>query len=50
MCCASRRPTHLDALESAVQSLAGHSKEIDYLVQRVSAIEKHLGLDQKIAA
>ena len=34
----------LEALESAVQNISGYAKEIDHLIKRVSAIEKHLGL------
>jgi hypothetical protein len=32
------------------QPQAGFSKEIDHLLTRVTAIEKHLGIDKKIAA
>ena len=34
----------LDALEHAVGNVTGFSKEIDHLLVRVSAIERHLGL------
>ena len=40
----------LDALESAVKNISGYAKEIDHLIERVSAIEKHLGLRANIAA
>jgi signal transduction histidine kinase len=40
----------LDALESAVQNITGYAKEIDHLIERVSAIEKHLGLRANISA
>ena len=40
----------LDALEMAVQNLSGFAKEIDHLIERVSAIEQHLGLRRNIAA
>jgi hypothetical protein len=40
----------LDALESAVKNITGYAKEIDHLIERVSAIEKHLGLRANIAA
>ncbi len=40
----------LDALEAAVHNISGYAKEIDHLMERVRAIEKHLGLHQKIAA
>lgn len=34
----------LDALEKEMVNVRGFSKEIDYLLSRVSAIEKHLGI------
>jgi|GEM_PF-2561069 len=40
----------LDALELAVQNVSGFAKEIDHLIERVSAIEQHLGLGRSIAA
>ena len=40
----------LDALELAVQNISGFAKEIDHLIERVSAIEQHLGLRRNIAA
>ena len=40
----------LDALELAVQNVSGFAKEIDHLIERVSAIEQHLGLRRSIAA
>ncbi len=40
----------LDALESAVKNISGYAKEIDHIIDRVSAIEQHLGLGQSIAA
>lgn len=40
----------LDALEGAVRNNVGLTKEIDHLMERVRAIEKHLGIQQKIAA
>ena len=40
----------LDALESAVQNFSGFAKESDHLIDRVSAIEQHLGLGRSIAA
>jgi methyl-accepting chemotaxis protein len=39
----------LEALESAVQNISGYAKEIDHLIERVSAVEKHLGLRANIA-
>jgi hypothetical protein len=40
----------LDALDSAVGNISGYAKEIDHLIERVSAIETHLGLRENIAA
>jgi len=40
----------LDGLESAVKNISGYAKEIDHIIERVSAIEQHLGLRQNIAA
>jgi hypothetical protein len=40
----------LDALEGLVQSQSGFAKEIDHLLQRVAAIEKHLGIAYNIKA
>jgi hypothetical protein len=40
----------LKDVEAAVEDHAGHSKEIDHALERIAAIEKHLGLDKKIAA
>ena len=40
----------LDELEAAVRNISGFAKEIDHLLERVSAIEKHLGLRAQIAA
>lgn len=40
----------LDALTQAVGNMTGFSKEIDHLLQRVAAIEKHLGLASSIKA
>jgi hypothetical protein len=40
----------LDALEEAAVNLSGFAKEIDHLLTRVVAIEKHLGLHKKMAA
>jgi chromosome segregation ATPase len=42
-----RRLAHLEESVAAVQ---GFAKEIDALSERVRAIEKHLGLNKKIAA
>ncbi len=40
----------LDALETAVGNHTGYRKEIDYLLERLSDVEKHLGINRKIAA
>jgi uncharacterized coiled-coil DUF342 family protein len=40
----------LDALEEAARNSAGLTKEIDHLMERVRAIEKHLGIQQQMAA
>ena len=40
----------LDGLESAVKNISGYAKEIDHIIERVSAIEEHLGLRANIAA
>ena len=40
----------LDTLEEAVGNVSGFAKEIDHLLVRVSAIEKHLGLTSHIKA
>ena len=40
----------LDALEEAAVNSSGFAKEIDHLLTRVAAIEKHLGLNEKMAA
>ncbi len=40
----------LEAIEAELRSHSGFAKEIDYLLQRVGAIEKHLGIKHEIAA
>jgi hypothetical protein len=40
----------VERLEELGASNAGFAKEIDLLLTRVTAIEKHLGIDKKIAA
>ena len=40
----------LDDLRSKVENVLGFRKEIDYALERIAAIEKHLGIDRKIAA
>jgi hypothetical protein len=39
----------LNALESSLRNVSGFAKEINHLLQPVGAIEKHLGIDRKIA-
>ena len=41
---------HLDELEKASKNFAGFAKEIDHLLGRLVAIEKHFGLETSIAA
>jgi predicted nucleic acid-binding Zn-ribbon protein len=40
----------LDDLMEKFQNVSGFRKEIDHALERIAAIEKHLGLDKKIAA
>ena len=40
----------LALLEESVDAMQGFAKEIDALSERVRAIEKHLGINKKIAA
>jgi uncharacterized coiled-coil protein SlyX len=40
----------VERLEELGASTAGFAKEIDHLLTRVAEIEKHLGIDKKIAA
>jgi tetrahydromethanopterin S-methyltransferase subunit G len=40
----------LDSLEEAAMNFSGFAKEIDHLLTRVAAIERHLGLHKKMAA
>jgi K+/H+ antiporter YhaU regulatory subunit KhtT len=40
----------LKDVEAAVEDHAGHSKEIDHALERIAAIERHLGITKKIAA
>ena len=40
----------LKDVEAAVEDHAGHSKEIDHALDRIAAIERHLGITKKIAA
>ena len=40
----------LNALQESAANIAGLPKEIDHALERIAAIEKHLGIDKKIAA
>jgi tetrahydromethanopterin S-methyltransferase subunit G len=40
----------LDTLQELVESQSGFAKEIDHLLRRIAAIEKHLGLQHNIKA
>jgi hypothetical protein len=40
----------LKDVEAAVEDHAGHSKEIDHALERIAAIEKHLGISKKTTA
>jgi hypothetical protein len=40
----------LDDLREKVENVIGFQKEIDHALERITAIEKHLGINRKIAA
>ena len=40
----------LDDLREKFENVSGFRKEIDHALERVAEIEKHLGIDKKIAA
>jgi len=40
----------LDTLKERVGDISGYSKEIDHLLERVRAIEKHLGTKSEVPA
>jgi chromosome segregation ATPase len=40
----------LNDLADKVENIAGYLKEIDHALERIAAIEKHLGLAKRIAA
>lgn len=40
----------LDELIEKVENISGYRKEIDHALERIAAIEKHLGISKKIAA
>jgi len=41
--------TDLDDLGDKFANILGYRKEIDHALERIGAIEKHLGIDKKIA-
>lgn len=40
----------LEGLAEKVDNLVGLPKEVDHALERIAAIERHLGIDKKIAA
>jgi hypothetical protein len=40
----------LETIKQQLQNVAGFGKEIDHALERIAAIEKHLGISKKIAA
>ena len=40
----------LDDLRSRVANIIGYGKEIDHALERIAAIEKHLGIERRIVA
>jgi hypothetical protein len=40
----------LDDLTEKVDNILGYRKEIDHALERIGAIEKHLGLDSRMSA
>ncbi|MGA8293598.1 MAG: hypothetical protein WB820_14075 [Rhodoplanes sp.] len=40
----------VEELKSRADNSAGYSKEIDHALERIAAIERHLGIEKKIAA
>jgi hypothetical protein len=42
--------TDLDELKEKVDNITGYRKEIDHALERIAKIEKHLGINNKIAA
>ncbi len=39
-----------EEMKSRVANVTGYGKEIDHALERIAAIEKHLGIERKIAA
>jgi len=42
--------TELDDLLEKVDNITGYRREIDHALERIAALERHLGIDKKIAA
>lgn len=42
--------TELDDLQEKVENITGYRKEIDHALERIAAIEQHLGINKKISA
>ena len=42
--------TDLDDLKEKFDNVTGYRKEINYALERIAGIEKHLGIDKKITA
>jgi hypothetical protein len=40
----------LEAIKQELKNVSGFGKEIDHALERIAAIEKHLGIEKKIAA
>ncbi|WP_439372673.1 hypothetical protein [Bradyrhizobium sp. DASA03120] len=40
----------LDILAIKVENIEGYRKEIDHALERIAAIEKHLGIERKVTA
>ena len=40
----------LEEMKSRVANITGYGKEIDHALERIVAIEKHLGIEKRIAA
>ena len=40
----------LDELKLRVANITGYGKEIDHALERIAGIEKHLGIEKRIAA
>ena len=42
--------SELDDLREKVDNITGYRREIDHALERITAIEKHLGIDKKLIA